>query len=67
MLSPELSAKIATWRQKARDNVLTREEMREVITTLREGRVAASISSAKSRSKKAPIDVDALEKELEGL
>lgn len=67
MLSPELSAKIAVWRQKARDNTLTREEQREVIIALREGRVTASAVSAKSRAKKAPIDVAALEKELEGL
>lgn len=71
-MTPELNLKIAEWRQKAREGTLTREEMREGIAALRQGRVSAAIASdgARSKSKKqnpASVDSDALLGELGGL
>lgn len=62
--SLETSAKIQMWRQKAAAGTLTLEEQKEIIETLRQDRVGASISSTKSRTAKAdakkPIDTGAL-------
>lgn len=62
--------KIQEWRRKAKLGELTREELREAITVLREDRLACGAASAKSKAakgKKAPVDSDDLLKELEGL
>lgn len=68
MLSQETLSKISVWRQKVqRGEQLSRDEMREAVRLMREDRVSASISSGKARAKKAPVDADALLKELEGL
>lgn len=56
-MSPEVSSKLATWRQKALDNTLTQEEMREAIKLMRGDRVGASIASAKSRTAKAKAEI----------
>lgn len=56
MLSPESISRLDLLRQKALREDLTSEEQREVITILREGRVAAAQTSARSRAAKAPID-----------
>lgn len=68
--SPEMAAKIAIWRQKALDNTLTKEDMREAILALRQDRKGAAIASAKSKVKKAAKvlpDADDLLNELGGL
>ena len=68
-MTPELNQKIAAWRQKAVDGTLTLEEMKEAIVALQAGRVSASIASATSKSKKAPMNVpsaDSLMDELFG-
>lgn len=68
----ELSAKISSWRLKAADGTLTLDEMKEAITHLRAGRVAAASAaraSAGSRKKAAvaiPAAADMLN-ELENL
>lgn len=70
MVSPENSAKIALWRQKAAEGTLTIEEMREAVSVLRAGRVAAQRSSDESRTKRAKKEIktaDALLDELGGL
>jgi hypothetical protein len=46
--SPELQAKIASWRAKAIDGTITQDEMREAIALMRQGRVGAAIASEKS-------------------
>lgn len=46
--SPELQAKIASWRAKAVDGTITKEEMQEAILLMREGRRGAAIASEKS-------------------
>lgn len=53
MYSPEMSARIAEWRRKSLDGTLSIDEMKAAVVALREGRVSAAASSAKSRSAKA--------------
>ena len=57
MISPELAAKIATWRAKSLDGTITMEEMREAVKQMREGRLAASQASANSKRSKAKAAV----------
>lgn len=67
MSSEIVMSNIAIWRQKARDNTLTVEEMREAIAAIRKERGNATVVSATSKvkkeaaeAKKAPINSDAL-------
>jgi len=66
----ELQAKIASWRLRAAEGTLTREEMKEAIIHLRAGRVAAAAVSAPAKRAKAIREIpkagDLLD-ELEGL
>ena len=55
-----LRDQIEIWRQKAVANTLSDEEMRAAIAVMRGGRVAASETSTKARSKAAPIDSDSI-------
>jgi hypothetical protein len=72
-MSPELSAKVQLWRQKARDGSLTQDEMREAIIALRQDRAGAAVTSAASRERKATakakasVNSDDLLNELDGL
>ena len=73
MTSPinlEFQTKIAAWRARAANNELTAEEMKEAITYLRQGRVAAANASATATRKKAiaaiPSAADMLS-DLEGM
>lgn len=69
----DISAQVQLWRQKAAAGTLTQEEMKEAINTLRQGRIAASATSAASgerkatRAAKANINSDDLLGQLEGL
>lgn len=68
--SPELLAKIAQWRQKALDNTLTVEEMREAIAALRSDRLSAAHASEASKRKSAKAAIPSAQdllSELEGL
>lgn len=70
MFSPELQSRIQLWRQKCQEGTMSREDYREAIALLREGRLAAAQSAASSRSakgKKPPADGESLLGELEGL
>lgn len=63
--TPEAMAKIADWREKARNGTLTRDEMREAIKFLRAEREAIPAAAPKTKSAKAkPVDADALLGEL---
>lgn len=53
MQSPELIAKIAVWRQKAKDGTLTTEDQREAVAAIRGERKAAAHSSEQSKRTKA--------------
>ena len=53
MYTPETEAKIQFWRQKAAEGTLTKEDMKEAIVALRQGRVSAAHASEKSRATKA--------------
>lgn len=66
-LEISLAEKVADWRRKALANELSDDEMREFIATVRQGRVSAQARSTTSRAKKAPIDVQAMEDELNNL
>lgn len=66
-MSEVILSQIQLWRQKARDNTLTLDEMREAIAAIRKERVQASTVSAASKERKttakakaAPVDSDAL-------
>lgn len=64
MISPELTLKIAEWRQLALKGELSVEQCKEAIKVLRQGRAAAQASSTASRTakaeSKATIDTGAL-------
>lgn len=64
-----LSARVEIWRKKVLDGTITIEEMREAVEAIRQGRVTAAATAAKSRSsaRAAPIDSDALLDDLENL
>lgn len=53
MQSADLLAKIAVWREKARQGTLTADEQREAIAALRQDRKSAAVASETSRRKKA--------------
>lgn len=67
----DLAAKVDEWRRKAADRTLTLEECREALVFLRQGRVAASVTSTKARTAKAKskqeINSDDLLSELDNL
>ena len=65
--SAEVQNRIAQLRAKVLDNTLTLDDMKEAIKLLRAGRVAAQSSAAKSRTKKPPVDTEALFNELDAL
>jgi len=50
-MTPELQAKIASWRAKAANGTLTVEEMTQAMAALREGRMTAAASSPSSKSR----------------
>lgn len=56
-MSPELNQRIAVWRSKAAAGTLTREEMREAVKVLRQGRVAAAATSERARTTKAKAEI----------
>lgn len=66
-LDVPLSVKIEEWRRQATEGTLSIEDMREAVEAIRNGRTSAAARSATSRAKKAPVDVSALENELDGL
>jgi len=71
-MSPDMSAQIQLWRQKAREGTLTPDEMRLAIAALRRDRIGASVVSDTSRAKKATakskanVNSDDLLSELDG-
>ena len=70
MISPELLAKIALWRQKAIEGTLTLEEQKEAIRVMRADRRNAATSSEGARRKKAKAEIgsaDDMLGELKGL
>jgi len=56
-VSPELQSKIAIWRQKAVENRLSPEDMKEAIIALRADRVGAHVASAASKRAKAKAEI----------
>lgn len=66
-LNVPLSVKIEEWRKKAAEGTLTTAEMRKCIAAIRQGRISASVKSATSRAAKAPVDLTALENEIDSI
>lgn len=56
-MSPEVASKLAMWRQKAIDNTLTQDDMKEAIRIMRGDRVGAAIASSTSRRAKAKAEI----------
>lgn len=71
MYTPEIQSKVAEYRLKAREGTLTREEMKDALVILRQGREAASTTSDKAKTKKAAakktVNSDDLLNELDGI
>jgi len=65
----DIKEQIEIWKTKAIQGELTQEEMREAVAIMREGREQALATPKKATTKKAqaPVDTDALMKQLEGL
>ena len=58
-VNPSLMQEIAELRAKEAAGTLTDEELRAILRKMREGRVTAAVTSAKSRAKATPVDPDA--------
>ena len=58
-MNPSLMQEIAALRAKEAAGTLTDEELRAALRKMREGRVTAAVTSAKSRASKATVDPDA--------
>ena len=68
MYGIETKERLNNLRQRhLRGEALTREELREALRLMRQDRVSASVASAKSKAKKAPVDSESLLDELGGL
>ncbi len=69
ILQPETASKLAIWREKAKNNTLTRDEMREAVALLRGDRRGAAAASTQAKAKRAKAEIpdgDDLLKELMG-
>lgn len=69
-MTPEAQSRVAILRAKAAENRLTPEEMKEVVSLLREGRLAAANSSEQAKrkaAKKAIPTADDLFAELDSI
>lgn len=73
-MNTQIHERLTVLRAKSRANTITMEEIRESITLMREGRIAAAATSSTSKAKKAttaakklPINSDDLLSELGGL
>lgn len=66
-LDGDTAIQMADWRAKAIAGTISDDEMREFIRIVREGRVSAAATSAKSRAKKEPIDTASLLDEINDL
>lgn len=67
VLTPHDSARIAELRQRQLDGTITLEDLREVIRTLREGRIGAQAASTASRTRAAKVAVPDADKLLDQL
>ena len=66
-MSPEVSARLAVLKQKASENTLTIDEMREGVRLMREDRKVASTVSAVSRTKRARAEIKSADEMLDEL
>jgi uncharacterized tellurite resistance protein B-like protein len=66
-ISPELQSKVAMWRVKVADGTITEAEMKEAVSLLRQGRLAAAQASATVKRKKAMVAIPNADDLLAGL
>jgi hypothetical protein len=50
-MTPELASQVELWRMKIADKTITKEEMRQAVIHLRQGRLMAASSSAAAKKK----------------
>lgn len=65
--SPELLAKIASWRAKQAAGTMTVEDWNAAMADLRAHRTGSQAASAARRAAKAPVDTQALKDSLRSL
>jgi len=63
----ETAAQVNEWRQHVINGTQTDDELRQFIKAVREGRVGAAATCARSRAKKAPVDTAGLLDEIDNL
>ena len=66
-LDVPLAVRLEEWRKKAAEGTMSTEEMREAILAIRAGRVSAQKTSSASKIRKGPVDVKALDDEIDAL
>ena len=67
-MTPDLQSQVALWRAKIADGSITKEEMKEAVIHLRQGRLAAAQASTTAKRAKAKAEIpnaDDLLSELE--
>lgn len=67
VITPDIQAKIAIFRQKCADDTITIEELKEALALMREGRLAAartSDSAKRTKAKATILNADEMLKEL---
>lgn len=64
-MTPEQTAQIQIWRDRAARGELTLDDCKNIVEHLRAGRRGSAAVAAASKAKRAPIDGDALLAELE--
>lgn len=67
MISPELSAKMSIWRQKALEGTLSIEDQREAVAYMRGERKGAAISPEQAKRTKAKKEIKSAEELLREL
>lgn len=66
-LDMPLSVQVEEWRKRAAAGDVSLDEMKQIIAALRQGRLTAAATSAKSRAAKAPVNTAALLDEIDNL
>lgn len=64
MYTPQIEGQIALWRAKAIDGTLSQEDLKAAVAIMREGRVAASASTATKKKPPTNLNVEDMENEL---
>ena len=66
-MSPEVAGRIAVLKQKALDNTLSLEDMKEAVRLIRGDRAVAQVVSTTSRTKRAKAEIKTADEMLDEL